>query len=227
MAEDADQQIDLKDDGSNGAAIVEPVVGNGVAEQAGFGGWLQGGPQGNGQRQKVDDQSPAQPVLRLFSRDRDEAAADTGTQGEENHRVGNHHQGCQGVVEDCILRDLCHDWGGCQNVIGYVDNQQKGRQAPAQSKPRVAFPQGTVAQIEEGGSQQGQQVLEGEEFKAKGDQHHAPDDLTDGGLPGGIVVHLRSRGRELGHLVHQLEVKFIRLHVASPPNKVCRRLRMR
>ena len=202
MAEDADQQIDLKDNGSNGAAIVEPVVGNGVAEQAGFGSWLQGGPQGKCQAQKVGDQSPAQPVLGFHSCYGNEAAADTGTQGEENHRVGNHHQGCQGVVEDCILRDLCHDWGGRQNVIGYVDNQQKGGQAPAQSKPRVAFSQGTVAQIEQSGSQQGQQVLKIEKFKAERDQHHAPDDLTDGGLPGGVVVHLWGRGRELGHLVH-------------------------
>ena len=207
---------------------MEKRVRDGLAkEKAGFCGRIQGSPQGNGQRQKVGHKPTAQPVLGLFPRDRDEAAANSCPQGEEKQYISGHCQGNEEGVGPGVLFQGREQGGGGENIGGHVEHQQEGGQPPAQGKPGVAFPQGAVAQIEKGGSQKGQQVLEIEKFQAERDQYHAPDNLTDGGLPGGVVLYLRFGGRKLGQFVHQLEVKFIRFHSASPPNSVCRRLRMR
>ena len=125
------------------------------------------------------------------------------------------------------MGDPPHYRGGGEDVRGHVDGQQDAGQDPAQPEPPVLPPQGAVPQVQQGGPQQGQEILEVEELKPEGGQPHAPQDFCHGGAPGGVGLHLAGGGGELGQVLHQRAVKFVGTHRTSPPNCFWSFLRMR
>ena len=210
--------------------MVEPFIlfEDGRAEEAvvlGEGDQLR--PQGDGQRQQIAHKAPFQPVPGLCLSNRGKGRPGAPPQGEQEKQLHPHQRPGESPVEGGILDDPPHHRGGGENVRGHVDGQQDAGQDPAQPEPPVLPPQGPVAQVQQGGPQQGQDILEVEELKPEGGQPHAPQNFGHGGAPGGIGLHLAGGGGELGQVLHQRAVKFVGTHRTSPPNCFWSFLRMR
>ena len=120
-------------------------------------------------------------------------------------------------LEGGILDDPPHHRGGGEDVRAMWTASRTPDRTQHSRNPPVLPPQGPVPQVQQGGPQQGQDILEVEELKTGRWSAPCPTEFLSWRRARGIGLHLAGGGGELGQVLHQRAVKSLGTHRTSPP----------